>query len=335
MKILAIESSCDETAAAVVENGKAVLSSVVATQIDEHKLYGGVVPEIASRRHCENITGVVAEAIDKAGITLEDIDAVAVTNAPGLIGALLVGVNFAKGLALAIGKPLIAVHHIKGHIAGNYITHPDLQPPYLCLVASGGHSHIVKVNSYTELETIGKTTDDAAGEAFDKAARAMGFPYPGGVHIDKAAKLGDSKKYKLPKPATKNEYDFSFSGLKTAVINLIHNARQKGEEIDINSVAACFQETITDILSDKFIAAAKQYNYKNIALAGGVAANSVLRTKLAEKAEQNCMNFYVPSLDLCGDNAAMIGCQAYYEYLSGNVADMSLNGYATKKLHML
>jgi len=212
MKILAIESSCDETAAAVVEDGKTVLSSVIATQIDEHKLYGGVVPEIASRRHCENITGVVAEAIEKAGISLSDIDAVAVTNAPGLIGALLVGVNYAKGLALSLGKPLIAVHHIKGHIAANYITHKELYPPYLCLVASGGHSHIVKVNSYTELETVGKTTDDAAGEAFDKAARAMGFPYPGGVHIDKAAKLGDSTKYKLPKPRHKERIRFQLFG---------------------------------------------------------------------------------------------------------------------------
>ena len=335
MKILAIESSCDETAAAVVEDGKTVLSSVIATQIDEHKLYGGVVPEIASRRHCENITGVVSETIEKAGITLADIDAVAVTNAPGLIGALLVGVNYAKGLALSLNKPLIAVHHIKGHIAANYITHKQLCPPYLCLVASGGHSHIVKVNSYTELETVGKTTDDAAGEAFDKAARAMGFPYPGGVHIDKAAKLGDGTKYKLPKPATKNEFDFSFSGLKTAVMNLINNSRQKGEEVDMNSVAACFQETITDILSDKFIAAAKALNYKQIALAGGVAANSRLREKIAEKAKENQMEFFVPELSLCGDNAAMIGCQAYYEYLAGNVADMSLNAYATKKLHML
>ena len=335
MKILAIESSCDETAAAVVEDGKTVLSSVIATQIDEHKLYGGVVPEIASRRHCENITGVVAEAVEKAGISLSDIDAVAVTNAPGLIGALLVGVNFAKGLALTLGKPLIAVHHIKGHIAANYITHPDLESPYLCLVASGGHSHIVKVNSYTELETVGKTTDDAAGEAFDKAARAMGFPYPGGVHIDKAAKLGDSTKYKLPKPATKNEYDFSFSGLKTAVMNLINNSRQKGEEVDMNSVAACFQETITDILSDKFILAAENLSYKKIALAGGVAANSALREKIAQKAKAKGMEFFVPELSLCGDNAAMIGCQAYYEYLAGNIADMSLNAYATKKLHML
>lgn len=335
MKILSIESSCDETAAAVTEDGRTVLSSVIATQIDEHKLYGGVVPEIASRRHCENITGVVRKALSDAELSMEDIDAIAVTNAPGLIGALLVGVNFAKGLALATDKPLIAVHHIKGHIAANYISHKELEPAYLCLVVSGGHSHIVKVNSYTELETVGKTTDDAAGEAFDKAARAMGFQYPGGIHIDRAAKNGDPTKYRLPKPATKNEYDFSFSGLKTAVINLLHNAEQKGEEIDVNSLAACFQDTITSILADKFIAAALALGYKKIALAGGVAANSMLRDKISKKAAEQGMDFYMPDISLCGDNAAMIGCQGYYEYLAGNIADMSLNAYATKKLHML
>lgn len=335
MKILAIESSCDETAAAVVENGRTVLSSVVATQIDEHKLYGGVVPEIASRRHCENITGVTDEALKNAGLTLDDIDAVAVTNAPGLIGALFVGVNFAKGIAAAKNIPLIAVHHIKGHIAANYITHADLEPPYMCLVVSGGHTHIVKVNSYTELETVGRTTDDAAGEAFDKAARAMGFDYPGGIHIDNASKTGDKTKYKLPRPATKGEYDFSFSGLKTAVINLVHNAKQKGEEVDINSLAASFSYTVADMLTDKFIAAAKEYGYNKISLAGGVAANSVLRSVLSQRAEKEGMKLYIPTISLCGDNAAMIGCQGYYEYLEGNIADMSLNAYATKKLHML
>ena len=335
MKILSIENSCDETAAAITEDGRKVISSVIATQIDEHKLYGGVVPEIASRRHCENITGVCEEALEKADMKLSDIDAVAVTNAPGLIGALLVGVNFAKGIALAANKPLIAVHHIKGHIAANYISHPDLEPPYLCLVVSGGHSHIVKVNSYTELETVGKTTDDAAGEAFDKAARAMGFPYPGGVHIDRAAKQGDIQKYKLPRPVTKNEYDFSFSGLKTAVINLIHNNEQKGIETDVNSLAACFQDTITSILTDKFMAAAKALGYNKLALAGGVAANSMLREKLTKAAKDSGKEFFVPDISLCGDNAAMIGCQGYYEYLAGNTADMSLNAYATKKLHML
>lgn len=332
MLILSIESSCDETASAVIQDGRTVLSNIVATQIEEHKLYGGVVPEIASRRHCENITGVVEEALATANVTLSDIDAIAVTYAPGLIGALLVGVNFAKGLAMAAGKPLVPVHHIKGHISANYIAHKELEPPYLCLVASGGHSHIVKVNSYTDFETIGRTTDDAAGEAFDKAARAMGFPYPGGVHIDKAAKLGDKTKYKLPIPHTQGEYDFSFSGLKTAVINLIHNAQQKNEQLDINSLAASFQHTVCTILTDKFIKAAKDNSYKTIALAGGVAANSYLRAMLLEKAEKNGMKLYIPPLDLCGDNGAMIGCQGYYEYMSGNVAGSDLNAFANMKL---
>lgn len=332
MKILSIESSCDETACAVVENGRTVISSVVATQIDEHKLYGGVVPEIASRLHCESITAVCDEALHKAGMTLSDCDAVAVTYAPGLIGALLVGVSFAKSLALALGKPLIPVHHIKGHIAANYIAHAELEPPYLCLVASGGHSHIIKVNDHTEFETIGRTIDDAAGEAFDKAARSMGFPYPGGVHIDKAAKQGDPSAYKLPIPKTDNPYDFSFSGLKTAVINLVHNAEQKGEQININNLAASFQHIVSTILTSKFIQAAKDNNYKTIALAGGVAANSGLREALTQKAEENGMKLFVPPISLCGDNAAMIGSQAYYEYLKGNIADSSLNAVASMKL---
>lgn len=332
MKILAIESSCDETACAVVEDGRKIISSVVATQIEEHKLYGGVVPEIASRRHCENIIGVCKEALEKAQLTLNELDAIGVTYAPGLIGALLVGVNFAKGLALASQKPLIPVHHIKGHIAANYLAHADLEPPYLCLVASGGHSHIVKVKSYTEFETIGRTLDDAAGEAFDKAARSMGFPYPGGVHIDNAAKKGDRTKYKLPVPKTENPYDFSFSGLKTAVINLVHNTEQKGGEIDIDSLAASFQYTVSDILSSRFIRAAEENGYKTIALAGGVAANSGLRELLTERAEKKGMKLYVPPISLCGDNAAMIGSQAYYEYLSGNTADASLNAVASLKL---
>jgi len=332
LQILSIESSCDETAAAVIRDGREIVSSVVATQIEEHRLYGGVVPEIASRRHCESIVGVVNEALEKAGLTAKDIDAVAVTFAPGLIGALLVGVNFAKGLAYSLGKPLIPVHHIRGHIAANYLAHKELEPPYMCLVASGGHSHIVRVNSYTEFETVGRTVDDAAGEAFDKAARAMGFPYPGGVFIDKASKLGDLTKYRLPKPKTQNPYDFSFSGLKTAVINLIHNADQKGEEIDVNSLAACFQSTVGHILTDKFIAAAQEFGYKKIALAGGVAANSGLRETLSTAAEKNGMTLYVPPLSLCGDNAAMIGCQGYYEFLAGNIANESLNAIATMSL---
>lgn len=332
MDILAIESSCDETAAAVIRDGREIISSVVATQIDEHKLYGGVVPEIASRRHCESIVGVVDEALQKAGKTAAEVDAVAVSFAPGLIGALLVGVNFAKGLALALNKPLIPVHHIRGHIAANYLAHPELEPPYICLIVSGSHSHIVKVNSYTEFEIVGQTMDDAAGEAFDKAARAMGYPYPGGVHIDRAAQTGDRKKYQLPYPHTANPYDFSFSGLKTAVINLIHNAKQKGEEIDISSLAACFQYTVSDILTTKFIQAAKESSYKTLALAGGVAANSGLRSMLEQRAKYNGMTVYVPPISLCGDNAAMIGCQAFYEYQVGHIAGTDLNAAATMRL---
>ncbi len=330
MRILAIESSCDETAAAVVEDGRKIISNIIATQVEEHKLYGGVVPEIASRRHCESIVGVVGEALEKADMTLSDIDAVAVTFAPGLIGALLVGVNFAKGLAFAAGKPLIPVHHIKGHIAANYIAHPELEPPYICLAASGGHSQIMKVESYTEFSTVGRTIDDAAGEAFDKAARAMGFPYPGGIYIDKAAQKGDPGKYRLPRPHTANPYDFSFSGLKTNVINLVHNASQKGEELDINSLAASFQYTVADILTSKFIAAANEYGYKTAAMAGGVAANSGLRKMLEERCEKNGIRLFVPPISLCGDNAAMIGSQAYFEYTEkGVTADGSLNAQAT------
>lgn len=335
MKILSIESSCDETAAAITEDGRKVLSSVIATQIDEHKLYGGVVPEIASRRHCENITGVCAEALEKADMTLDDVDAVAVTNAPRTYRCSACRCELCQGTCTCKEQAAYCSAPHKGHIAANYITHPELEPPYLCLVVSGGHSHIVKVNSYTELETVGKTTDDAAGEAFDKAARAMGFPYPGGVHIDRAAKQGDAKMYKLPRPATKNPYDFSFSGLKTAVINLIHNNEQKGIETDVNSLAACFQDTITSILAEKFMAAANELGYTKLALAGGVAANSMLRDKLSEMANASGKQFYMPDISLCGDNAAMIGCQGYYEYLAGNIADMSLNAYATKKLQML
>lgn len=332
MDILAIESSCDETAAAVIRNGREIISSVVATQIEEHRLYGGVVPEIASRRHCESICGVVNEALEKAQMTADDVDAIAVSFAPGLVGALLVGVNFAKGLAFSLNKPLIPVHHIRGHIAANYLAHKELEPPYMCLVASGSHSHIINVKSYTEFETLGRTIDDAAGEAFDKAARAMGFPYPGGVFIDNAAKLGDCTKYKLPKPHTQNPYDFSFSGLKTAVINLIHNTEQRGEEIDINSLAACFQKTTSEMLTEKFITAARENNCKKIAVAGGVAANSGLRGALSKAAEKYGMELFAPPLSLCGDNAAMIGCQGYYEYLAGNTAGTGLNAYATMSL---
>lgn len=333
MKILAIESSCDETAAAVVEDGLTVRSSIISSQIEEHKKFGGVVPEIASRRHCENILDVVKRSLDDADCTLADMDAFAVTYAPGLIGALLVGTNFAKGLAMATGKPLVPVHHIAGHIAANYLTDSTLKPPYLCLVASGGHSHIIEVRDYTKYHVIGRTRDDAAGEAFDKAARVLGFPYPGGVHIDRAAQQGDPKTYPLPHPKVAgSEYDFSFSGLKTAVINIAHNADQKGESINKNDLAASFQQTVAEILTQKTVAAAKAYGYKTVALAGGVSANSAVRGMLKTECEKNGFKLYMPQLDLCGDNAAMIGCQAYYDYLAGRRADESLNAVATLSL---
>lgn len=333
MKILAIESSCDETAAAVVEDGLTVRSSIISSQIEEHKKFGGVVPEIASRRHCENILDVVKRSLDEADCTLADMDAFAVTYAPGLIGALLVGTNFAKGLAMATGKPLVPVHHIAGHIAANYLTDSTLKPPYLCLVASGGHSHIIEVTDYTKYRVIGRTRDDAAGEAFDKAARVLGFPYPGGVHIDKAAQQGDPKTYPLPHPKVAgSEYDFSFSGLKTAVINIAHNADQKGETVNKNDLAASFQQTVAEILTQKTVAAAKEYGYRTVALAGGVSANSAVRRMLKTECEKNGFKLYMPRLDLCGDNAAMIGCQAYYDYLAGRRADESLNAAATLSL---
>lgn len=333
MKILAIESSCDETACAVVEDGVKVLSNIVATQIDEHKLYGGVVPEIASRRHCENISVVVAQALKESNCTIDDIDAVAVTYAPGLIGALLVGISYAKGLAMSANKPLIAVHHIAGHIAANYISHPDLKPPYLCLVASGGHSHIVEVKDYTKYHVIGRTRDDAAGECFDKVARTLGYEYPGGKYIDSAAKLGNPEAYKLPKPRVQgSEYDFSFSGLKTAVINLVHNANQKGEEIKREDMSASFQKTISEILVEKTMKAAEEFGYNTIGLAGGVSANSGVRSALQEACDKCGYKLFMPEFKYCGDNAAMIGCQGYYDYLADKRAGQDLNGIATLSL---
>lgn len=330
MIILGIESSCDETAASVVKDCRKVISSVISTQVEEHKKYGGVVPEIASRRHCENILGVVRKALDDAGITLAEVDGIAVTYSPGLIGALLVGVSFAKALAMASGKPLIPVHHIAGHIATNYLTFPALEPPYLCLVASGGHSHIIEVLSYTSFRVVGRTRDDAAGECFDKCARAMGFPYPGGVHIDNAAKNGNPSAFKLPHPAVAgNEFDFSFSGLKTAVINMLHNAEQKNVSIDRNDLSASLQSTIAEILTDKTIRAAKALGYKKIALAGGVSANTGVRAALSEACEKEGFEFYMPEKKLCGDNGAMIACQGSYNLLAGITADESLNAIAT------
>ena len=333
MKILGIESSCDETACAVVEDGKTVLSNVVASQIDEHKLYGGVVPEIASRRHAENISWVTKQALSDAGCTLADIDAVAVTYAPGLIGALLVGVSFAKGLAMTAGKPLVPVHHIAGHIAANYISHPELEPPYLCLVVSGGHSHLIEVLDYTRYHVIGRTRDDAAGECFDKAARTLGYEYPGGKYIDSAAAKGDPNAYTLPHPkVTGSEFDFSFSGLKTAVINQVHNAQQKGETIRPEDMAASFQKTVADTLAEKTILAAKRFGYTKIACAGGVSANSGVRNRLSEECEKRGYELYLPELKYCGDNGAMIACQGYYDFIAGKRADESLNAVATLSL---
>ncbi len=335
MKILGIESSCDETAAAVVENGRKVLSNVIATSLEEHKLYGGVVPEIASRRHAESISGVVEEALKNADCKIEDIDAIAVTYAPGLIGSLLVGVNFAKGLALAADKPLVPVHHLRGHIASNYLT-SDIEPPFLCLVVSGGHSHIVAVKSYTELEVIGRTRDDAAGEALDKAGRTMKLPYPGGVSIDKIAPEGDENAFEFPHPKFADSvYDYSFSGLKTKVINYVHNAEQKGESIIIPDLAASFQKAVTDILLSHLELAAENFGYNKIVLAGGVSANSRLREKADEICKKHSWELTIPELKYCGDNAAMIAAQGYYEFLSGVRADESLNAYATMPIDKL
>ena len=331
MKILAIESSCDETAAAVVEN-REILSNVVSTQIDEHKIYGGVVPEIASRRHAEAISAVCDEALLKAGIDYSDIDAVAVTYAPGLIGALLVGVNFAKGLALSLDKPLIPVHHLRSHIAANYLAHKDLEPPFLCLTVSGGNSILTEVKGYTDFEIIGQTTDDAAGECFDKCARALGLDYPGGVNLDRIATIPDHKKYPLPTPHTKGEYDFSFSGMKTAVLNLINNLSQKGEEIDVPVMCATLRDKVTDILVEKTLAAAQEKGYKKIVMAGGVSANSALRSKMENACKKRGYELYFPPLNLCGDNAAMVGAQAIYDFEAGHIGNTCLNAYATKHI---
>lgn len=329
MKILGIESSCDETAAAVVEDGRTVLSNIIASQVEEHKLYGGVVPEIASRRHAEAIVGVVDEALTSAGCALGDIDAVAVTYAPGLIGALLVGVNFAKGLSLAADKPLIPTHHLRSHIASNYISHKELKPPFLCLVVSGGHSHIVEVKDYTDMKVIGRTRDDAAGEAFDKAARAMGIPYPGGVELDRIAEGGDDTAFPMPRPRVdKAPYDFSFSGLKTAVINLIHNRQQKGEDIPIADVCASYRRAVVGCLADNFLKAADDLGYTTLVTAGGVSANSLLRRELEARCRGR-YQLYMPDMYLCGDNGAMVGAQGYYEYLAGHVAGSDLNAVAT------
>ena len=333
MNILAVESSCDETAVAIVKDGREVLCDCIASQVDLHRIYGGVVPEIASRKHIEAIYGLADQALQKANMTRNDIDAVAVTYAPGLIGAVLVGVNFAKAAAMAMNKPLIPVHHIRGHIAANYIAYPELKPPFLCLVVSGGHTMIIEVKDYTDMNILGTTLDDAAGECFDKVGRVLGMPYPGGAAVDKAARQGDETKYNLPrsKPG-ENPYNMSFSGLKTAALNLIHHAEQIGEELDINSLCAAFTAAVSDTLVPRVVMALEQTGYKKIAVAGGVAANSRIRADILAAAEKLGAQVYMPPLSLCGDNGAMIGAQAYYEYLAGNTADMSLNAYATKSI---
>ena len=333
MNILAVESSCDETAVALVRDGRTVLADCIASQVDLHRIYGGVVPEIASRKHIEAIYGLADQALEKAGVAQEDIDAIAVTYAPGLIGAVLVGVNFAKSAALALKKPLIPVHHIRGHIAANYIAFPDLKPPFLCLVVSGGHTMIIDVRDYTQMRILGTTLDDAAGECFDKVGRVLGMPYPGGAALDRAASDGNDSRYSLPrsKPGD-NPYDMSFSGLKTATLNLIHHAQQIGEELNIPDLCASFASAVSDTLIPRVKQAIIETGYTQVAAAGGVAANSRIRKDLLTAMDSMGVRVYLPPLSLCGDNAAMIGAQAFYEFQSGNIADMSLNAYATKSI---
>ena len=336
MKILAVESSCDETAVAVVEDGRRVLSDEIASQVALHRLYGGVVPEIASRKHMEAIYPLADQALQTAGITRADIDAVAVTFAPGLIGAVLVGVNFAKAAALALQKPLVPVHHIRGHIAANYIAYPDLEPPFLCLVVSGGHSLLVDVVDYTTFRILGTTRDDAAGECFDKVARLLDMPYPGGAALDKAARQSAPGKYPMPHThLSGNPLDMSFSGLKTAAINLIHHAQQKGETLDVPALCADFSQAVSDILLPRTLAALEQTGRKTLAIAGGVAANSKIRGDFLRETERLGVRLCLPPLPLCGDNAAMIGAQGYYEYLAGVRAGQDLNAYATMPLDRL
>lgn len=333
MNILAVESSCDETAVSIVVDGRKVLTDCIASQVDLHRIYGGVVPEIASRKHIEAIYGLADQALATTGLSRSDIDAVAVTYAPGLIGAVLVGVNFAKAAAMALNKPLIPVHHIRGHIAANYLAYPELEPPFLCLVVSGGHTMIIDVEDYTKMKILGTTLDDAAGECFDKVGRVLGMPYPGGAALDKAASMGDETKYYLPrsKPG-QNPLDMSFSGLKTAALNLIHHAEQVGEELDINSLCASFCAAVSDTLVPRVIQAMEQTGRKKLAVAGGVAANSRIRADIMRAAEKLDAQVYLPPLKLCGDNAAMIGAQAFFEYSAGNTAGMELNAYATKSI---
>ena len=323
--ILSVESSCDETAVAVVENGRIERANAIATQIDVHALYGGVVPEIASRMHVEAIDPLLDEALRQAGLTLDEIDAVAVTYGPGLVGALLTGVSWAKGLAYAAEKPLIPVNHIEGHVSANYVAHPDLEPPFVCLVASGGHSHIVSWTHYGAYELLGGTTDDAAGEAVDKVARVLNIPYPGGPLLDRLADEGDDHAYKFPRPHTEGKYDFSFSGLKTAVINQAHHLRQQGVEINAKDWAASFRRSVVDLLVDKTLSAALDTGAKRVAVAGGVAANSLLRAELARRGEKAGLQVFIPPKRLCTDNAVMIGSAGFYRLMAGELAALDLN----------
>ena len=333
MKILAFESTCDETAVAIVEDGRKILTDQIFSQAQLHAVYGGVVPEIASRCHVESISILAQKAIEAAGISRNEIDAVAVSYAPGLIGAVLVGVNFAKACALALNVPLIPVHHIRGHIAANYLAYPELEPPFLCLAISGGNTMLVDVRGYTEMTIIGCTRDDAAGECFDKTARVLGLPYPGGKPIDLLSQGGDDSRYVFPIAHVEgNPYDMSFSGLKTAVINLVHNAQQKGEELDRAGLAASFTKAVSDSLVPRTMMAAKELGYQKIVVAGGVAANSRIRADFTAAAKENGYELFVPPLKLCGDNGAMIGAQAYYEYLAGARAGSDLNAYATMEI---
>ncbi|MBQ9605011.1 MAG: tRNA (adenosine(37)-N6)-threonylcarbamoyltransferase complex transferase subunit TsaD [Firmicutes bacterium] len=331
--ILAIESSCDETSSAVVKNGREVLSNVIASQIETHKIFGGVVPEIASRQHILAIDGVVSQALEQANVGFDDITAIAVTYGPGLVGALLVGLSHAKALAFALNKPLIPVHHIEGHIAANYIQQPDWEPPFVCMVVSGGHTHLVYIRDYDDFEILGRTRDDAAGEAYDKVARVIGLPYPGGPQIDRLSNEGDTFAIDFPRVTLENDtYDFSFSGLKSAVLNYINKAKMKNEPVNDADVAASFQQAVIEVLVQKAMRACKEYGSDKLALAGGVSANKHLRAAMQAACDENGIKMCVPAPVLCTDNAAMIGSAGYYEYIKGKRADMSLNAYPGLKL---
>lgn len=333
IKILGIESSCDETAAAVIINGRTVASNVISSQIEIHKLYGGVVPEIASRKHIEKVNQVIEEALKEAETSLDEIDAIAVTYGPGLVGALLVGLSAAKAISFAKNIPLVGVHHIEGHISANYIEHLDLEPPFLCLVVSGGHTHLVAVKEYGEYEIIGRTRDDAAGEAFDKVARAIGLGYPGGPKIDKLSKEGDSSAIAFPRAKVENApYDFSFSGLKSAVLNYINSCQMKGEEVNKANVAASFQKAVIDVLVEHTMNAAKNLGYKKVAIAGGVASNGNLKQALLKECQKENIEFYSPSPIYCTDNAAMIAVAGYYEYQKGVRSGLDLNAVPNLKI---